>query len=1563
MLPIASFRRPLAALATTLCLLLPHAGQATPALSVEELPNDLKGWVPWAMQGHENLACPVAHDDHQHRSCVWPSRLEISIEGRVGRFSSTVEVIGERSAVMLPGESGAWPTGVQTQDGRAWPVTSQGERPVVWLPPGRHVLSGQIRWQQTPRTVRVPAHTGLLSVRSHGTELNPVTDRADRLWLQQTDAPTPSAPELGNRLELRIHRRIDDAIPRRITTHYELNVAGQPREIELPAALLADTQAEALRSALPARLYPDGRLQVQLRAGAWQIEVDARQMKPVEALSLPPGAGPEIWSYEGHNDLHVSEIEGVESIDPDQAGVPKPWRRLPAYQMQADSQMLIVPKTRGDAAPAGNSLQLTRELWLDFDGQGMTQLDHLNGTLSRGWRLELSPPARLGYANANGTALPINRLPAGTADTTANPGIELRHQELSLEALSRIEGRPAELPVNGWNTVLSSVDTVLHLPPGWMLLSTTGVQEISPATWTSRWRLFDLFFVLLGGIAAFRLLGAARGALMSVAIVLSWCELAFVGSSWLMLLLCVALLRALTGASRLRPMILVAANSLLALILLVMLPFSVQQIRSIIYPGLEHSHAYNPSREHLYSATKAAETARPSSMRTKAQQALEQAADDSGVRSAPYLSPPQPPRSQQAIQIQTGPGLPAWEWNRYELRNSGDVQPEESMRLYLLPPLGSALHHTVLLFVLYAALWQMFRAVHALRHPPAGDDKVPPASATPRAPTAGTTPMDDAAPESGQTASSPATAQDDSTASGKGSSPGGGTASPAIQLALVLGLALWALPPAMASEPQPGPRVVKVMTQNARPTLGTEKAALLEELRNRLHPPADCQPSCAAVAQLRVTADRERLTLALSVHAQIPTQLPLPGRDTTGNWHPTQVLLDDRAAMVRRDERGQLWVQVPEGIHALTLNGPLGAGNSIRIPLPMPPHTLTVQAGPWQASGLSPDGQPREGLLNLDLPAQPKTDSPQKQLSHVPDALPGFALVERTLSVGDRWQTRTRITRQGPSRAPVRVRFALLPGESINDERVRMHDGAAEILLSGQNSLELKGTLPATETLTWQALPSLFQIERWQLQVSSRWHPSWEGLTPIHYAQGSDGVLAPRWQPWPGESLKLHISAPEVIPGPTLTLERQRMKLEPGQHSTTVETTLSLRASLAGTHGVTLPADAGFLGMTLDGAHVPVQAQQGRVDIPIVPGEHEVVLRWREARGVAGIGQRFHTSQLETRLDGTNAITTLNLPHDRVVLAAGGPPIGPAVLFWGFVPLILIASMLLARSRRTPLGPVSWFLLLLGLAQASMLGAAIVATGLLALGIKPSIDEMHKKGWDRGWISGVQIAMAIWTLAMLLILYQTVHTALLGYPNMLITGNESGAHHLAWYQDRFASVAESSWVFSISLTTYRVAMLAWALWLASSLLGWIRWGWQRFSAGGYWPDDDDTPKGSTPAARPAPNRADIPAAGTATEALSKANASAAAAALPSQLLPDPGLHPDAPASTPSVGSPATSASLAGLAPPDDTTAGKASPKAPRRSFASSLLRWVLSIFIAIIVLLFVAGLVAYNFML
>ena len=39
---------------------------------------------------------------------------------------------------------------------------------------------------------------------------------------------------------------------------------------------------------------------------------------------------------------------------------------------------------------------------------------------------------------------------------------------------------------------------------------------------------------------------------------------------------------------------------------------------------------------------------------------------------------------------------------------------------------------------------------------------------------------------------------------------------------------------------------------------------------------------------------------------------------------------------------------------------------------------------------------------------------------------------------------------------------------------------------------------------------------------------------------------------------------------------------------------------------------------------------------------------------------------------------------------------------------------------------------------------------------------------------------------------------------------------------------------SIPVAAYRVLMLVWALWLAFSVLKWVRWAWACYSAGSYW---------------------------------------------------------------------------------------------------------------------------------
>ena len=191
------------------------------------LPRELQEWVPWAMQGHEMLACPSRHDQAGSRACVWPEHLAVVIDGRQARFTLTVTVYGAPAAVMLPGEAGSWPTEVRTRQGQTLVVTGGSDQPQVLLPAGQHVLTGTLQWQADPQLVRVPAQVGTLSVVANGKPVAALMDRNRHVWLRAS-RPAAEADVISNTMTMLVRRRIDDGVPRQVTTHYELNVAGQP---------------------------------------------------------------------------------------------------------------------------------------------------------------------------------------------------------------------------------------------------------------------------------------------------------------------------------------------------------------------------------------------------------------------------------------------------------------------------------------------------------------------------------------------------------------------------------------------------------------------------------------------------------------------------------------------------------------------------------------------------------------------------------------------------------------------------------------------------------------------------------------------------------------------------------------------------------------------------------------------------------------------------------------------------------------------------------------------------------------------------------------------------------------------------------------------------------------------------------------------------------------------------------------------------------------------------------------------------------------------------------------
>jgi hypothetical protein len=126
--------------------------------------------------------------------------------------------------------------------------------------------------------------------------------------------------------------------------------------------------------------------------------------------------------------------------------------------------------------------------------------------------------------------------------------------------------------------------------------------------------------------------------------------------------------------------------------------------------------------------------------------------------------------------------------------------------------------------------------------------------------------------------------------------------------------------------------------------------------------------------------------------------------------------------------------------------------------------------------------------------------------------------------------------------------------------------------------------------------------------------------------------------------------------------------------------------------------------------------------------------------------------------------------------------------------------------------------------------AAVVAAWLLALGWR----RQRGAAVPGAWFDLVQIGLAGLTAVALVVLFFSIHQGLLGLPAMQIAGNGSTSDLLRWYQDRSGPALPQPWIASVPLLVYRLAMLAWALWLALALVRWLRWGWACFSSGELW---------------------------------------------------------------------------------------------------------------------------------
>lgn len=672
--------------------------------TTNELPEPLRPWVDWVLHDHKDAGCPFLYNQGGLHRCVWPGGLDLKLNTSGGRFSQSYELYRD-AWVQLPGSRLRWPDQVML-DGKPATLITQKGRPAIWMPAGEHQVTGHFNWNELPPYLQLTVTTGLIDLQVNDERvLFPTINQQNQLWLR-TKMDQAGKKQQNNRLGIKVHRRLVDESPFQVNTRIALDVSGEQREILLDNPLLEGFIPIRLDSGLPARLEPNGQLRLQVRPGHWELSLFAYKTGQIAAVKAVPAnklwPEEEVWVFDARNHLRLVEPQGVTQVDPRQTSLPKNWHHLPAYRMAAGDVLSLVAQRRGDPDPEPDHIGMNRTLWLDFDGQGYSIQDVLTGTMTSEWRLEAGEEIQLGRVAIDGKPQFITRLKDGTTQ-----GAEVRRGRLNLRADSRYEGAVAQIPI-GWRHDLNQASATLHLPPGWDVFSISGIDN-SPGSWLQRWTLLDLFMVLIAGLAVAKLFGLIWGIPALITLALIWHAPDAPHQVWLHLIASIALLRVAPSGGRLRPLVVWYRNLSVLTLVVLSVPFMIHQVRTGLYPQLDH-YGYRVAMNPLVSGAGAmVKQSSPQMFNMASPMAEETDGADmmerervAGLSKLKALSPVRGGvgRMNQALDfqaidptanVQTGPGLPAWQWRRLDLRWNGPVAQTQVVDLILISPVQKML--------------------------------------------------------------------------------------------------------------------------------------------------------------------------------------------------------------------------------------------------------------------------------------------------------------------------------------------------------------------------------------------------------------------------------------------------------------------------------------------------------------------------------------------------------------------------------------------------------------------------------------------------------------------------------------------------------------------------------------------------------------------------------------------------------------------------------------------------------------------------------------------------------
>ncbi|MFT4924279.1 MAG: hypothetical protein ACI8WB_000357 [Phenylobacterium sp.] len=1344
------------------------------ALANPTIPESLKQWVPWVLKDHQALKCPFInqtdYSENKNHLCAWPSALTLNANDTGGSFSQSWRVIQD-SWVVLPGNRFQWPQNVVANNQPA-EVGLYRNQPALFLTPGNYQLKGHFDWQQLPRSLKIPTAYAFvtMSVNNKPIAFPRVVDGT--LWLSERQINQTES----DAVKMTVHRKLSDGAFLDLETRIGLNVSGKMREVALGKLLPPGFKFKGIDGDLAAFFDAQGILHAKLKPGFWQINVFAwadptvlKWQRPEKTHLWPEQ---EIWTFAAQEQFRVGKLSGGKVIDASLADLPENWQNLPSYVLSPTDSFTYTVQHRGKPLQLENRLTLDRTMWLSFDRSQYTFNDTITGSMINGWRLSMAAPYILeSGADQDGsvliTTLKDNTLEDTTLEDKAERGIENRYPEVNIKARGFI--------ANG-------------------ALSNNASPNAMPVTgWNEN---FESVSLTLNLPPANRLLAVFGADSVSHSWLNSWT----IWASFIVLFaallagrissitvgLMTAVFLILTYHETNAPIISII-NMLLTIAIAKYQPFTRLQPLVRVYFTLSLFAVVGSllyfSAMQLRSVIHPQLEDRQTSHQSNNLMAYESYSDALISRSASPMK--MASREPEMMQVSGSRSNYKDQLNeRYQtdaVVQAGGGIPNWQWHQYDIhwtSPVakGQAVNLVVLGpigtgLLKIAGVILAFLWLYSVLRPVIPALIIPP--------------------------STNASADKKTTAT-------------ASLLVLLLS--------------------IPVGTEQAHAQSFPDQQ-LLDALTQRVTEPPVCNPRCASINIIEVTADTSELKLAMQVHVLSDTAIALP---KSTFWRAEKITVNGQFQPALLKHQGWIYFPLNKGVHNVSVIGRIAPVAQFQLRFKNHLQRVKVNASDkWDIIGSQQNHLTGETLEFIATVEQQQT--------LINTRLPASPLVQvtRHLSIDQPWTVNTKVTRIAPTIGSVSVKIPLLKGEHITTAGLTPKQGQVEITIpASQRSVSWRATLDRQPQLTLTANTDGHRIEHWQVLSSPAWHVEFssgatEDLPVIldNNLNNDNDYTTTSFYPYEGETLTLDIRRPAAVKGHILAIDQVTANLNQGKRTAVFNLDFAYRSTRGGEHIIELPQGYQLKRITSDGRILNLQPDGLKLAIPITPGSHQIKI---ELRAEQSQSSSISAPTVNLNAPVSNISSSIDLTDARWVLWTQGPTQGPALIYWGellvFILLALALSGRLTKVSFSPLNTFSWLMLGIGLSLNNWAVLMLVVVWFASL----SASQYRPSDGHRRWFNLSQLVLFGLSVVTLITLVTTIPLSLLSSPDMGIVGNHSYGNHLVWFADQSAGQLPAIDVFSIPTLVYKGIMLLWVLWLSFSLLGWIRWAWKTLGSHGYY---------------------------------------------------------------------------------------------------------------------------------